>query len=72
MNVRSYSLIGLFAALGLCYVAFFTDWLSPEPIQISSQIRASILQPRFGRGAIGGGRKETATGTIEKVTFDLK
>jgi len=67
MNSRLIGLAGLFAALGLCYVYFFTDWLRPEPIQISSQIRASILQPHFGRGTIKVVRTNAETGEIVKI-----
>jgi hypothetical protein len=47
MNRRTAILLGVTAALGLAYVAFFTDWISPEPIQIASQVRPVIQQPRF-------------------------
>lgn len=49
MNRRTAILLGVTAALGLAYVAFYTDWISPEPIQIASQVRPVIQQPRFGR-----------------------
>ena len=67
MNARFFSLAGLFVALGLCYLAFFTDWLRPEPILISSQIRASILQPHFGRGTIKVVRTNAETGEVFKI-----
>lgn len=67
MNPRTYRLIGLFAVLGLGYAYFFTEWIHPEPIQISSQIRASILQPRFGRGPIEVTRTNKETGQLEKI-----
>jgi hypothetical protein len=42
-------LSGVAVALGIAYVAFFTDWISPEPIVVSSQVRPVIQQPRFNR-----------------------
>jgi hypothetical protein len=51
MNGRGYFLIVVFAALGLTYVVLFTEWLRPAPIEIASQVRVSILRPRFGRPA---------------------
>lgn len=49
MNRRTALLLGATAALALVYIGFFTDWVSPEPIQIASQVRPVIQQPRFGR-----------------------
>jgi len=49
MNSRRCFLFGLFAALGLIYVALFTEWLRPAPIEIASQVRQSILPLRFNR-----------------------
>ena len=49
MNKRALILGGMLMGLGLLYVLMFTEWIKPEPIQIASQVRASILQPRFGR-----------------------
>lgn len=49
MNSRIWILAGVFVLLILSYVVFFTDWVRPAPIQIVSQVRESILQPRFGR-----------------------
>lgn len=49
MNRRTASLLGATAVLALVYVGFFTDWVSPEPIAIASQVRPVIQQPRFGR-----------------------
>jgi hypothetical protein len=49
MNRRTWTLLGLTAALALAYVFMYTDWVSPEPIQIASQVRPVIQQPRFGR-----------------------
>lgn len=49
MNRRNALLLGVTAVLALVYVGFFTDWVSPEPIQIASQVRPVIQQPRFGR-----------------------
>lgn len=67
MNTRFFGLAGLFAALGLCYVLFFTDWLNPEPIQIASQVRTSILQPHFGRGVLKTVRTNAETGEVVTV-----
>lgn len=44
-------LVGLFIALGLSYVIWFTEWLRPAPIEIASQVRFSVQPPRFGRPA---------------------
>lgn len=60
-------LAGVFGLLGVVYVVAFTDWLRPEPILISSQIRASILQPRFGRGPIKVTRINKETGKPETI-----
>src|SRR5262245_48702850 len=49
MNARSGFLIGVFAVLGFTYVLLFTEWLRPAPIEIASQVRLSIIRPRFGR-----------------------
>lgn len=65
MNRRTITLLGITAALGLAYVAFYTDWISPEPIQIASQVRPVIQQPRFGRKsskAVPGNPFTTDTG----------
>ena len=51
MNARSGFLIGIFAVLGFTYILLFTEWLRPVPIEIVSQVRLSILRPRFGRPA---------------------
>lgn len=67
MNARVCTLAGVFVALGVIYLFAFTDWLRPEPIQISSQIRASILQPRFGRGPIKISRTNAETGKLEVI-----
>ncbi len=67
MNARSWSLVGVFSGLLFAYAWFFTEWLRPEPIQISSQIRASILQPKFGRGPVTLRRTNSQTGTVEAV-----
>src|SRR5437868_3218337 len=48
MRTRSWILIGLLAALGLTFVAFFTEWLRPAPIEIASQVRFAVQPPRFG------------------------
>lgn len=49
MNKRAWTLGGVLLVLGLLYSYFFTEWIKPEPIQIASQVRASVIQPRFGR-----------------------
>ncbi|MBI3415685.1 MAG: hypothetical protein HY043_10280 [Verrucomicrobia bacterium] len=49
MNKRALILGGVLFGLGLLYVLLFTEWIRPEPIQIASQVRASLIQPRFGR-----------------------
>src|SRR5690242_10628736 len=49
MNKRSLMLGGVLAVLGLLYIALFTEWIKTEPIQIASQVRASVQRPRFGR-----------------------
>ena len=51
MKNRSWILAGVFAGLLLAYVIFFTDWLRPEPIQVVSELRLSVLPPHFGRVA---------------------
>lgn len=48
-NKKLWMLGGLLAVLGLMYVFFFTDWLAPVPMEIASQVRPVIQQPRFGR-----------------------
>ena len=52
MNKRALILVGVLAVLGFLYAFLFTEWIRPEPIQIASQVRASILQPRFGRPTV--------------------
>src|SRR5262245_41299669 len=49
MSARGSILIAVFVALGLIYVTLFTEWLRPAPIGIASQVRLSILPPRFRR-----------------------
>lgn len=49
MNRRLGTLGALTALLAVTYVIVFTDWLSPVPIEIASQIRPIIQPPRFGR-----------------------
>ncbi|MFM8360693.1 MAG: hypothetical protein ACKOET_19255 [Verrucomicrobiota bacterium] len=39
MSARQWSLAAAFLVLGGLYVAFFTDWLNPAPIEIVPQIR---------------------------------
>lgn len=51
MSARHWTLVGAFAALGLSYVIFFTEWLRPAPIEVASQVRFSVQPPRFGRPA---------------------
>lgn len=46
---KFWMLSGLLAVLGLIYVFVFTDWLAPVPMEIASQVRPVIQQPRFGR-----------------------
>jgi hypothetical protein len=46
---RNWTLAGVFVALGVLYLAFFTEWLRPAPIEITSQVRLAIQPPRFGR-----------------------
>jgi hypothetical protein len=49
MSARQWTLIGLFVALGISYLVFFTDWLRPAPILIAHQIRFAIHPPNYGR-----------------------
>jgi len=49
MNKRTLMLAGVLAVLGLLYIVLFTEWIKPEPIQIASQVRASVQRLRFGR-----------------------
>ena len=46
---RTWILFALALFLVGAYVTAFTDWLSPQPIEIASQIRSVIQPPRFGR-----------------------
>ncbi|MFZ4819690.1 MAG: hypothetical protein ACOYLU_13670, partial [Limisphaerales bacterium] len=48
-NRRTWTLLALALFLSGAYVFAFTDWLSPQPIEIASQIRPVIQPPRFGR-----------------------
>ena len=48
-NRRAWTLAVLAAFLAGAYVVVFTDWTSPQPIEIASQIRPVIQPPRFGR-----------------------
>lgn len=50
MRARRTVLLSTIVVLGVVYALVFTEWLRPVPIEISSQVRASILQPNFGRG----------------------
>ena len=49
MNRNSWLLLTFFGALIVAYVALFTDWFAPAPIQISFQVRPTISPPRFRR-----------------------
>src|SRR2546425_5346240 len=49
MTARRWIHFGVLVALGLSYIAFFTEWLRPAPIEIASQVRFTIQPPRFGR-----------------------
>jgi len=51
MKTRSGILAGLLLLLIAVYVVGFTDWLRPAPIGIVSQVRFSVIAPRFGRPA---------------------
>lgn len=64
---RLWPLLLTFVALVGAYVYFFTDWLSPAPIEIASQVRPSILQPRFGRSTVKVKRTNTVPETGEVV-----
>lgn len=81
-NRRAWTLGGVAALLALAYVAVFTDWTSPQPIEIASQIRPVIQPPRFGRRGPQTPGKEAATPTdrpaetepasgVARVTFSL-
>ena len=65
MRQRPLVLLGVFAALGIAYALFFTDWLRPEPIQIVSQVRASILQPTFKAPTRKVAKTNAETGQVE-------
>ncbi len=67
MRQRPLVLLGLLLALGLAYALLFTDWLRPEPIQIVSQVRASILQPNFRTATRKITRTNAETGKVEVV-----
>ena len=49
MKVRIWILAGVIAILGALYALYFTEWIRLEPIGIASQVRVSVIQPRFGR-----------------------
>ncbi len=51
MKYRIWILLGAFAALGLGYAVYFTEWFSPAAIEISHQVRFSSQAPTFGRPA---------------------
>lgn len=69
MKSRFWILLGALALLFLAYAWFFTEWIRPEPIQISSQVRTSILQPRFGRGPVTVKQTNAATGKVESLVL---
>jgi len=77
-NRRTWSLFALALFLVGAYVTAFTDWLSPQPIEIASQIRPVIQPPRFGRrgpkAATDNANKpaEAEPGSsVARVTFSL-
>ncbi|MCI0534114.1 MAG: hypothetical protein L0Z50_02685 [Verrucomicrobiales bacterium] len=71
MNVRRGLLLAVFAVLGLAYIALFTDWLRPAPIEIASQVRFSILRPRFGRPAQPPGSPKLQPGHPEQEAMKV-
>jgi hypothetical protein len=75
---KLWMLSGVLAALALAYVFFFTDWISPAPIEIASQVRPVIQQPRFGRkvkatktGPDGAVQPDTAPVRVEESRSGL-
>src|SRR5579862_5667685 len=69
MNRRNWVLVGVFVALGVAYVVWFTDWLSPAPIEIVSQVRFSVTTPHFGRPAKKPQIVVKGTNLTEKVVM---
>jgi hypothetical protein len=67
MKTRRWVLVGIFAALGLTYIIFFTEWLRPVPIEVVSQIRFSVQNPHFGRAAVKKSNGTNVPPTIVKV-----
>lgn len=77
-NRRSWVLAGLAVFLAGAYMVMFTDWTSPQPIEIASQIRPVIQPPRFGRRGANGAEKPAeraaeaeSAGGVARVTFSL-
>lgn len=66
MKVRIWILAGVIAILGALYALYFTEWIRLEPIGIASQVRVSVIQPRFGRPEIT--KKVRVTNTIPNKT----
>ena len=51
MNPRRWTLVGVFGFLLCVYAWFFTEWFSPAPIDVASQVRFAIQPPHFGRSS---------------------
>ncbi len=69
-NKRIWIQVGVFGALALAYLLFFTDWLRPEPIEIVSQIRYAVQNPHFGRPVVkkvGGTNGPPQTNHLVKI-----
>ena len=60
MKPRSWALLAAAAALAACYVLFYTEWLSPDPIQIQAQVRDMAPRQMFRGRAVSAAdiRKE--------------
>lgn len=60
MKPRSWALLAAAAALAACYVLFYTEWLSPDPIQIQAQVRDMAPRQMFRERAVSAAdiRKE--------------
>ena len=69
MNRKTWTLLGLLSLLAILYVAFFTDWFAPAPIQISYQIRPTIQAPTFRRSTRTMAMKD---GVLVKDIKDIK
>lgn len=52
MKPRSWALLAAAAALAACYVLFYTEWLSPDPIQIQAQVRDMAPRQMFRERAV--------------------